>query len=87
MKTWKIDAGLDLYYTRAKPLILPARKTTLVNTFVTLEIPEETYAQIATRSLWAKKGITTVGGVCDAGYTGDIIVQLHNSQEQDYIIQ
>src|SRR5579859_4296520 len=67
--------------------VAPAKKTTLVNTFVALEIPEGTNAQIAARSSWAKKGITTVGGVCDTGYTGDIIVQLHNSQEQDYIVQ
>ena len=86
-KAWKTDAGLDLYYTGSEPLILPAKATTLVNTFIALEIPEGTYAQLATRSSWAKKGITTVGGVCDAGYTGDIIVQLHNNQEQDYIIQ
>ena len=73
-KAWKTDAGLNLYYTGDKSLILPAKKTTLVNTFIVLEIPEGTYAQIATRSSWAKKEITTVGGVCDAGYTGDVIV-------------
>ena len=87
IKAWKTDAGLDLYYTGTEPLILLAKKTIPVNTFIALEIPQETYAQITTRSSWAKKGITTVGGVCDTGYTGDIIVQLHNSQEQDYIVQ
>ena len=43
-KAWKTDAGLDLYYTGTEPLILPAKKTTSVNTLIALEIPVGTYA-------------------------------------------
>ena len=49
-KAWKTDAGLDLYYTGYQLLVLPAKKTTQVNTFIALKIPIGTYAQIATQS-------------------------------------
>jgi len=61
--------------------------TTKVDTFIAIEIPVGTYAQIASRSLKSSKGINVVGGVCDAGYNGNIIVQLHNNTSQDHIIQ
>ena len=52
-----------------------------------IEIPVGTYAQIASRSSKSSKGINVMGGVCDAGYNGNIIVQLHNNTSQDHIIQ
>src|SRR5581483_3630745 len=33
------------------------------------------------------KGIHTIGGVCDAGYTGNIIVQLENWSDKDFTVQ
>src|SRR5581483_891862 len=72
-KAHDTDAGLDLYYFGNESLLVPAGKITAVDTQVAIEIPKNFYAQISTQSLWAVKGIHTVGGVCDAGYTGDII--------------
>src|SRR6185369_3232160 len=86
-KAWDTDAGLDLYYIENQPTVLRAHSTTPVNTYIAFEIPYGTYAQIASRSSLAKKGITATGGVCDAGYTGDIVVLLHNSTDHDYSLQ
>ena len=60
---------------------------TKVDTFIAIEILVGTYAQIASRSSKSSKGINMVGGICDAGYNGNIIVQLHNNTLQDHIVQ
>jgi dUTP diphosphatase len=86
-KAYDTDAGLDLYYLGKEPLSVPAGKITAVDTQVAIEIPKNSYAQISTRSSWAAKGIYTVGGVCDAGYTGNIIVQLENRSDKDFTVQ
>jgi len=86
-RAYETDAGLDLYYIDNQPLLLPAQKVTQVDTRIAFEIPANTYVQIASRSSLAKKGINVVGGVCDAGYTGNIIVQLQNTTGNDIILQ
>src|SRR5947209_6260014 len=87
-RAYQIDAGLDLYYVENQPLILTAEKVTLIDTSIAFEIPPPgTYAQIAPRSSLAKKGIDIVEGVCNAGYTGNIIVQLKNTTGRDIIMQ
>jgi dUTP pyrophosphatase len=86
-RAYQTDAGLDLYYIESQPLILAADKVTLIDTHIAFEIPPGTYAQIAPRSSLAQKGIDVVEGVCDAGYTGNIIVQLKNTTKSDIIMQ
>jgi len=70
-----------------KLLILLAQTTMAVDINIALEIPIETFAKIESRSSIAKKGINAIGGVCNAGYTGNIIVQLQNMTSSDYSIQ
>ena len=86
-RAYESDAGLDLFYTGNQPLVLKAQSVTMVDTEVALEIPPGTYVKIDSRSSMAKKGINVVGGVCDAGYTGNIIVQLSNTTKNDLCIQ
>ena len=86
-KAYESDAGLDLYYTGQQPLVLKAKSTTPVDIAIAFEIPDGTYGKIDSRSSMAKKGINVVGGVCDAGYIGNIIVQLQNTTSSDYTIQ
>src|SRR5437588_11741273 len=69
------------------PLLLPAQTVTAVDTNIAFEIPVGTFAKIESRSSMAKKGIHAVGGVCDAEYTGNIIIQLQNTTTSDYSIQ
>jgi deoxyuridine 5'-triphosphate nucleotidohydrolase len=86
-RAYESDAGLDLFYTGEKPLVLSAQTVTAIDTNIAFEIPVGTFAKIESRSSMAKKGIHAVGGVCDAGYTGNIIVQLQNTTSSDYSIQ
>ena len=68
-------------------MILLAQTTIAIDTNIAFEIPAGTFAKIESRSSMAKKGINAVGGVCDAGYTGNIIIQLQNTTTSDYSIQ
>src|SRR6266487_3756443 len=86
-QAYKSDAGLDLFYLGKKLLILPAQAVAAVDTNITFEILTGTFAKIESRSSMARKDIHTVGGVCDAGYNRNIIVQLHNIISNDYSIQ
>src|SRR6266487_238245 len=86
-RAYESDAGLDLFYLSEKPLILLAQTTMAIDTNIAFEIPTGTFAKIESRSSMAKKGINAIGGVCNAGYTGNIIVQLQNTTSSDYSIQ
>src|SRR6266487_2124741 len=86
-RAYESDAGLDLFYLGEEPLILSAQTTTAVDTNLAFEIPTGAFAKIESRSSMAKKGINAIGGVCNAGYTGNIIIQLQNTTTSDYSIQ
>jgi dUTPase len=58
-----------------------------VDTKIAFEINPGTFIKIESRSLLAKKVINIVGNICDAGYTGNIIVQLQNTTNNDIIFQ
>src|SRR6266487_455056 len=86
-QAYESDADLDLFYLGEKLLILLAQTTTAVDTNIVFEIPAGTFAKIEFRLSMAKKGINVIGGVCNVGYTGNIIVQLQNTTSSDYSIQ
>ncbi|MGP5147186.1 dUTP diphosphatase [Corynebacterium variabile] len=72
------DAGRDLC-TATDCLIAPGERLT-VSTGVRIALPASFYAQVQDRSgLAARSGITTLGGVIDAGYTGEVRVVLFNA--------
>ena len=73
-RAYESDASLDLFYTGDKPLVVEAGKVTSIDTKVAFEIPPETFVKIKSHLSMARKGINIIGGVCDAGYTGNIIV-------------
>jgi len=80
----KTDAGLDIYSN--DNVFLPLGKTMTISTGIAIEVPEGLYAEIKTRSSMARNGVTTLGGVVDTGYTGEVSVVLHNlSNTSDYI--
>jgi len=73
----KESASWDLYSTHDVS-IEPGHRT-LVNTGISIQLPEETYGRIAPRSGLAwKEGITVGAGVVDRDYTGEIKVLLFN---------
>ncbi|VVT57228.1 uncharacterized protein SAPINGB_P005598 [Magnusiomyces paraingens] len=78
-------AGYDIFSSEAKTL--PAKGWGIVETDISIAIPEDTYARIAPRSgLAAKHGIDTGAGVIDADYRGPLKVVLFNHSNVDYEI-
>ena len=77
------DAGLDLHSLQTVPLHPGTRR--LVSTGVHVAIPPGHVGMICPRSgLAHKHGITVLNapGIIDAGYTGEIKVNLYNTQDR-----
>ena len=77
------DAGLDLYSSRGCPINPGERR--LVSTGVHVSIPPGYVGMICPRSgLAHKHGLTVLNapGIIDAGYTGEIKVNLHNTDSR-----
>jgi dUTP pyrophosphatase len=70
------DLAADLY--ASEPATLAAGATAPVPTGIALEFPSEYGALVEDRSGLAVRGITTLAGVIDPGYRGEIKVVLTN---------
>ncbi|MCG8655524.1 dUTP diphosphatase [Yimella sp. NH-Cas1] len=78
------DAGMDLYAAQA--VSLPPGERSLVRTGIALAIPDGFVGLVHPRSgLAAKHGITIVNapGTIDAGYRGEVLVNLMNLDPRD----
>ncbi len=78
------DAGYDLY--AADYYSIPAYGQALVSTGIKLAIPAGQAGLIWDKSGLANEGITTMGGVIDAGYRGEIKVVVKNLSEDIFNI-
>lgn len=77
------DAGIDL--CALEGCVIEAGKRRVMSTGVAIAVPEAHAGLIADRSgLAAKHGITTLGGVIDAGYRGEWKVIMHNTSDEPY---
>lgn len=74
------DLAADLY--AAVTMTIAAGETTLVSTGVAMEFPSEYGALVEDRSGLAVRGITTLAGVIDPGYRGEIKVVMTNLSEK-----
>lgn len=70
------DLGADLY--SAEKTIIDPWTTVAVSTGIALEFPPEIGAVIEDRSGNALRGLTTLAGVVDPGYRGEIRVVMTN---------
>ncbi|GAA98289.1 uncharacterized protein L969DRAFT_93109 [Mixia osmundae IAM 14324] len=78
-----LAAGYDLYSAESKTI--PARGKALINTELSIAVPEGTYGRVAPRSgLASKHMIDTGAGVIDADYRGKVHVLLFNLSETDF---
>ena len=68
----KESAGLDLY--SSIDIDIEVGSTKKVNTGICILVPKNSYGSIREKSSLASKGLLTLGGVIDSGYTGEIIV-------------
>lgn len=79
------DAGLDLYALKDYEIF--PRNRYLIQTGISLEIPEGYYGRVAPRSgLAVKHGIDVFAGVVDSSYRGELMVLLYNSNEIETFI-
>ena len=84
-RAYKNDAGLDLYADEDK--ILEPNKFNLIKTGISLAIPENCAGLVWDKSGLAKSGLHALAGVIDAGYRGEILINLINLSSENYNIQ
>ncbi|CAG8700083.1 12247_t:CDS:2 [Cetraspora pellucida] len=79
-------AGYDLY--SAVEMVVPAKGKALVNTDISIALPEGTYGRVAPRSGLALKHFLDCGaGVIDADFRGPVGVLLFNFGDEDYKVK
>ena len=78
-------AGHDMY--SLEQVTVPARGSVLASTGVAIQLPENTYGQIAPRSGLSVKGIDIGAGIIDEDYRGEIKVLLRNQSDQDIVLE
>ena len=81
------SCGFDLFSADSY-VILPGHRV-VVSTGISVQLPPGTYGRIASRSgLAVKHGLNILADVVDPGYTGEVKVVLHNTDErQPFIIR
>lgn len=78
------DAGADLYAVEETTITPNSRG--LVPTGIAMEIPEGHVGLVWDKSgLAVKAGITTLAGVIDAGYRGEISIAIFNTTSELYV--
>lgn len=78
------DAGYDLY--AIEPAVILPFQRKLIQTGISVAIPQGFYGRIAPRSgLAFKKGIDVMAGVIDSTYRGEIGVILINLDFEEYL--
>jgi dUTP pyrophosphatase len=79
------DAGLDLYANQS--VVLDPNSRQLIKTGIVMAIPKGYVGLIWDRGGMAvKHGITTVAGVVDSNYRGEVGVVLLNTTSEPYMI-
>lgn len=77
------DAGMDIYCL--EDTVIKAGERAQIKTGIALGVPEGFVGLVWDKSgLALKAGLMVLGGVVDAGYTGEILILLHNTGNQDY---
>ena len=79
------SAGLDLHST--VDALIRLHSTMIIPIDIAVEPSQGTYAQIATWSSMAAKGITVLGGVLNPDYRGNIKVILQNNSSDNFEIK
>lgn len=84
----KQSIGYDLFADTTQTLTIPAGTVMPFTTGIAIQCPEGTYARIAPRSgLTLKKNLTTLAGVIDPDYRGNLTVLLRNFGDSHQEIQ
>jgi len=79
------DAGMDFF--SLEDVVINPNESALVKTGISMAIPLGHVGLIWDKSgIAAKHSVTSMGGVIDAGYRGEIQILLKNLGKQDFII-
>ncbi len=76
------DAGLDLHCV--EEITIATHQRVQVKTGIALGIPQGHVGLIWDKSgVSHKRGLKTLGGVVDAGYTGEVLIGIYNTNTED----
>lgn len=80
------DAGMDLY--TLEEIIIQPREKVIIPTGLAMNLPIGYAALVWDKSsIGIKKGLKSLGGVFDSGYTGEIKIGLINLSNQEVILE
>lgn len=80
------DAGMDLYAAESS-VIQPGARA-IIKTGIALAIPAGYVGLVWDKSgIATTTGVTTLAGVIDAGYRGEILIALFNTADTSYAVQ
>lgn len=82
------DAGIDVFWCpdgpRGKSIVLSPGDSALLETGLKFEIPKGYMMDVCNRSSWAAKKKIIVGShVIDSGYEGEVLINLHNIDNEE----
>ena len=84
-ETKMVDVHRDILSDRIEYVNGVALGSATIDTLVHVELPHGFYGKIEGKSsLNVKRGIVSLGGVIDEGYTGSIVVKLYNTTGTPY---
>ena len=87
-RSTELSIGYDLCSAATEDIVIPAKSMKPISTGLAIKCPQGTYARIAPRSgLTVKNNLTTMAGVIDPDYRGEIIVLIHNFGDKEQIIK
>lgn len=81
----KMDAGFDVFYApekKGRTGVLRPGQNKVLGTGLKFEIPEGYMLQVMNRSSMATDGIIRGAHVVDAGYEGELLINLHTTNKQ-----
>jgi len=85
------DAGADVFYCpedENKEITLKPGKTTVLQTGIKVGIPKGYMLEVKNKSgIAAKKQLLVGSCVCDSGYSGEILINLHNVGDKTTTIE
>ncbi len=80
------DAGMDLYANET--ITIEPLHRAVIPTGIAVAIPEGYVGLVWDKSgIAIKYGLTTLAGVIDAGYRGEILVAVYNTSNQIYVAE
>lgn len=80
------DAGMDLYANQT--VTIEAHERAVVSTGIAVAIPVGYVGLVWDKSGMATKyGLTTLAGVIDAGYRGEVLIAIYNTSNQAFVAE